>query len=104
MRSVLDGVARFFLIASADPLSHIQRSLLMRIIRLKEVIDSTGLARSTIYKHIGEGTFPKPVSLGDRCVGWVDSEVHDWILARIEERDLAEGAATRSTGHLSMAS
>ncbi|WP_240462646.1 helix-turn-helix transcriptional regulator [Pseudomonas aeruginosa] len=42
--------------------------------------------------------------LGDRCVGWVDSEVHDWILARIEERDLAEGTAVRSTGHLSMAS
>ncbi|NMZ76638.1 AlpA family transcriptional regulator [Pseudomonas nitroreducens] len=76
----------------------------MRIIRLKEVIDSTGLARSTIYKHIGEGTFPKPVPLGDRCVGWVDSEVHDWILARIEERDLAESGAVRSTGHLSMAS
>ncbi|EJV1364813.1 AlpA family transcriptional regulator [Pseudomonas aeruginosa] len=76
----------------------------MRIIRLKEVIDSTGLARSTIYKHIGEGTFPRPVSLGDRCVGWVDSEVHDWILARIEERDLAEGAAVRATGHLSVAS
>lgn len=37
----------------------------MRIIRLKEVIDSTGLARSTIYKYIGEGTFPKPVSLGN---------------------------------------
>ena len=76
----------------------------MRIIRLKEVIDSTGLSRSTLYKYIGEGTFPKPVSLGDRCVGWVDNEVHDWILARIEERDQAEGAAVRSTGHLSMAS
>ena len=76
----------------------------MRIIRLKEVIDSTGLARSTIYKYIAEGTFPKPVSLGDRCVGWVDSEVHDWILARIEERDLAEGTAVRSAAHLSVAS
>lgn len=76
----------------------------MRIIRLKEVIDSTGLARSTIYKYISEGTFPKPVSLGDRCVGWVDSEVHDWILVRIEERDLAEATAVRATGHLSMAS
>ncbi|GBC58103.1 helix-turn-helix transcriptional regulator [Pseudomonas aeruginosa] len=76
----------------------------MRIIRLKEVIDSTGLARSTIYKYITEGTFPKPVSLGDRCVGWVDCEVHDWILARIEERDLAEGEAMRPTGRLSMAS
>ena len=76
----------------------------MRIIRLKEVINSTGLARSTIYKYIGEGTFPKPVSLGDRCVGWVDSEVHDWILARIEERDLSEGTATRPVGHLSVVS
>jgi len=76
----------------------------MRIIRLKEVIDSTGLARSTIYKYIGEGSFPKPVSLGDRCVGWIDSEVHDWILERIEERDLAEGAAVRSAGHLSVVS
>lgn len=76
----------------------------MRIMRLKEVIETSGLARSTIYKFIGEGTFPKTVSLGDRCVGWVESEVHDWILARIEERDLAEGAAVRSASHLSMAS
>ncbi|MEK2610865.1 AlpA family transcriptional regulator [Pseudomonas shirazensis] len=64
----------------------------MRIIRLKEVIDSTGLARSTIYKYIGEGTFPKTVSLGERCIGFVESEVQDWILARIEERDLAASA------------
>ena len=63
----------------------------MRIIRLKEVIDCTGLGRSTIYKYITEGTFPKSVLLGDRRVGWVESEVHDWILARIEARDLAEG-------------
>ena len=76
----------------------------MRIIRLKEVIDSTGLARSTIYKYIAEGTFLKPVSLGDRCVGWVDSEVHNWILARIEERDQAGGATARAIGHLSMVS
>ena len=59
----------------------------MRIIRLKEVIDSTGLARSTIYKYIQEGSFPKPVTLGDRCVGWVDEEVQEWILAKIGERD-----------------
>ncbi|MNR60220.1 Prophage CP4-57 regulatory protein (AlpA) [compost metagenome] len=76
----------------------------MRIIRLKEVIDSTGLARSTIYKYIDEGSFPKPVSLGGRSVGWVESEVYDWILERIEERDLAEGAAVRSAGHLSVVS
>ncbi|HBO6963440.1 helix-turn-helix transcriptional regulator [Pseudomonas aeruginosa] len=61
----------------------------MKIIRLKAVIVATGLARSTVYKYVGEGRFPKPIPLGDRCVGWLESEVQDWILARIEERDLA---------------
>jgi len=59
----------------------------MRILRLKAVIDATGLARSTIYKYVTEGTFPKPIPLGDRCVGWLLSEIEDWIMARIEERD-----------------
>ena len=62
----------------------------MRIIRLKEVIDCTGLGRSTIYKYIGEGSFPKPVSLGNRAVGWVESEVMGWVMARIEARDAHE--------------
>ncbi|MCG4453332.1 AlpA family transcriptional regulator [Pseudomonas sp. MMS21-TM103] len=75
----------------------------MKILRLSAVIESTGLARSTIYKLIGLSEFPKPVPLVGRSVGWVDSEVHDWILARIEERDLGERAVGRSTGHLSMA-
>ena len=60
----------------------------IRIIRIESLYNATGLGRSTIYKYIAEGHFPKSVSLGDRCVGWVEGEVHDWILARIEARDL----------------
>ena len=60
----------------------------MKLIRLKDVINCTGLARSTIYKYIDDGIFPKPVSLIGRSVAWVESEVQDWILERIEERDL----------------
>lgn len=59
----------------------------MRIIRLKDVIERTGLARSTIYQHVANGTFPTPVPLGDRAVGWVEREVQDWIMARIAQRD-----------------
>jgi len=59
----------------------------MRILRLNEVIEKTGLARSTIYKYVELGAFPKPISLGGRSVGWVDSEVHEWIINAIEERD-----------------
>jgi len=59
----------------------------MKIIRLKDVMDSTGLGRSTIYKYISEGGFPRPISLGDRSVGWLESEIHEWILERLEQRD-----------------
>ncbi|HCL3894637.1 TPA: AlpA family transcriptional regulator, partial [Pseudomonas aeruginosa] len=55
----------------------------MRIISLKEVMDLTSLARSTIYKYIALGTFPLPLSVGERCVRWLESEVHEWILERI---------------------
>ena len=63
----------------------------MKLIRLKDVIACTGLARSTIYKYIEKGIFPDSVSLGDRAVGWVDYEVEEWILERIEERDGQNG-------------
>lgn len=59
----------------------------MRLIKLKEVMSNTGLGRSTIYKYVAEGEFPKPVSLGARAVAWVESEVDDWVLDRIEKRD-----------------
>jgi len=60
----------------------------MRIMRLKEVIEKTGLSRSTIYKFISENKFPKQVDLGARSVGWVDTEIEDWLLAKIELRDI----------------
>ena len=59
----------------------------MRLIKLKEVTNCTGLARSTIYKYISEEAFPKPVHLGERAVAWVEDEIHDWILERIAQRD-----------------
>ena len=54
------------------------------ILRLPAVKVRTGLSRSTIYLRVSEGTFPKPVSLGGRAVGWVESEVQQWLEQRIE--------------------
>lgn len=54
------------------------------ILRLPEVKRSTGLSRSTIYLRVAEGTFPKPVRLGGRAVGWLEAEVQDWLQRRIE--------------------
>lgn len=59
----------------------------MRLIRLSDVTEVTALARSTIYKYISAGSFPKPVSLGGNRVAWVEQEVNAWIAERIKARD-----------------
>ena len=57
-----------------------------RILRLPEVKASVGLSRSTIYLRIQEGSFPKPISLGARAVGWLESDIENWIGERIGKR------------------
>ena len=54
------------------------------ILRLLAVKARTGLSRSTIYARVSQGTFPKPVSLGARAVGWVEAEVQEWVQRQIE--------------------
>ena len=54
------------------------------ILRRKQVEQRTGLSRSTIYLRVAQGTFPKSVSLGARAVGWLESEVDDWLNSRVE--------------------
>jgi prophage regulatory protein len=51
--------------------------------RCKQVMQKTGLPRSTLNLKISRGEFPAPISLGARAVGWLDSEVEAWIQARI---------------------
>jgi prophage regulatory protein len=54
------------------------------ILRLPAVKSRTGLSRSTIYAKISEGDFPVQVSLGKRAVGFVESEIEQWITRQIE--------------------
>ena len=68
-----------------------KRLLRVRFLRLPEVLERTGLSRSTIYVRLEQGRFPTPVSLGARAVGWIESEVDEWMRQRIEES--RDGAA-----------
>lgn len=61
----------------------------MKVLRLPQVMEQTGLARSTIYKLMDAGDFPRPIPLMQRCVGWLESEVVDWLNTRISMRDAA---------------
>ncbi len=54
------------------------------ILRLPAVMANIGLSRSSIYLRVAEGTFPKPVSLGARAVGWLESDIQEWLRQRVE--------------------
>ena len=54
-----------------------------KVLRLPEVKARTGLSRSSIYLRISECQFPKPISLGGRAVGWLESEIEDWLEEKI---------------------
>ena len=54
-----------------------------RLIRLKEVQNRVGLGRSTIYRWMDEGKFPKPYSLGGHAVAWLESDIDLWIATKL---------------------
>ena len=62
-----------------------------RIIRLKKLTEKLGLSRSTIYDRMNPNsprhdvTFPRPINLGGRAIGWIDSEVTDWIETHVQD-------------------
>src|ERR1700690_1837066 len=49
-----------------------------QLLRLPAVLRATGLARSTVYRMIAEHTFPGPVRLSKRAVGWHVEDVRQW--------------------------
>jgi prophage regulatory protein len=59
----------------------------MRILRRLAVENKTGLKHTSIYDRIRQGTFPRPVPLGKKAVGWSEHDVDDWIREQIAGRD-----------------
>jgi prophage regulatory protein len=55
----------------------------LTLLRRRQVEARTGLSCSVIYERIAQGTFPAPVELGPKSVAWVESEISDWVEARI---------------------
>ncbi len=54
----------------------------MRLLRLRDVQRRVSLGRSTIYRWMDEGKFPRPHALGDYCVRWLESDIDEWISAK----------------------
>jgi len=50
-----------------------------RILRLKTVLERTGLSRSTMYRKMHNGTFPRNIQISTRCAGWRESAINHWM-------------------------
>lgn len=58
-----------------------------RYLRMPEVKEQTGLAKTTIYRLIREHSFPKPVRIASRAVAWRESAIEAW---KAERQDLSD--------------
>jgi prophage regulatory protein len=68
-----------------------------KLIRFPEVMSRTGYGRTSIYRKMEDGSFPKSLKLGgppidpnefdSRAIAWIEDEVDQWIESRIENRD-----------------
>lgn len=60
---------------------------LQRIVRKKDLPEFVGLKRTAVDDAIKAGTFPRPIRLGPRAVGWTELDIAAWQAERIAERD-----------------
>ncbi len=59
----------------------------MKILRLPKVLERVGKSKASVYRDEAAGRFPKRIALGANSVGWLESEIDDWIAARAAERE-----------------
>jgi prophage regulatory protein len=62
----------------------------MRILRVNDVLAITGLTKPTLYRYMSNGKFPRPVSLGERAVGWREEVIAEWLASRAPKEQPAE--------------
>jgi prophage regulatory protein len=70
-----------------------------KILRLPEVKAVTGKSRSSIYQGMADGSFPQPVALGARAIGWRESDLEAWLqLLQTKRAALDCNTTTRRKG------
>ncbi|MGO2089980.1 MAG: AlpA family phage regulatory protein [Oceanisphaera sp.] len=60
----------------------------MKFLKLQQVMDKTTLCRSSIYMLIKAGDFPKNVTVMGKRKAWLESEVEDWMMERMQTSEL----------------
>lgn len=58
----------------------------IHMLRMPEVIQRTGLSRSTIYALMADDKFPRQIKVSKNTAAWLEHEIEDYLIARIAER------------------
>lgn len=74
-----------------------------RLMRIREVLQLSGLSRATLYREIKLHAFPAPVKLSARSVGWLQDDVMQWLNERVAQRGPAYNSAPLSDDHVATA-
>ena len=53
-----------------------------RLLTNKQLVAEIGISRSTIYRLLQRGAFPRPISFGPRCMRWMESDIKAWLAER----------------------
>ncbi|NOI55230.1 AlpA family phage regulatory protein [Vibrio crassostreae] len=72
----------------------------MRLIRMREVLDKTGLSKATLYRLIAAGKFPASIQIAYRAVAWEESQVDEYLLNMISQSNFKrEQAEMKKSPH-----
>ena len=58
-----------------------------KILRMRTVLERTGLSRATIYRKMRDGTFPNQLRISEHCRGWRESAINSWMTDPASYRD-----------------
>lgn len=73
---------------------------MMRLIRMREVLDKVGLSKATLYRLIAAGKFPASIQIAYRAVAWEESQVDDYLLNMISQSNFKrEQAEMKKSPH-----
>ncbi len=70
--------------------------MVQRIIRKPELLSIVSLSDATVWRREKMGDFPRRIKLGGNSVGWLESEVEDWLSKKVSERFSSRAAGIRT--------
>lgn len=56
-----------------------------KVLRMKQVVERTGICRAMVYRLQRLGQFPQSIKLSERATGWLEHDVDAWIESRINQ-------------------